>query len=105
GAWFLGRFLYWNKTLKRSLIALDKTKRQFNKILGFLAWLIIFAGWGSLGTWIYLNFEQFTEHPTDLLFFWTEPNILITFFLASLWFNLYIFYKSSLNRKDLKRIN
>ena len=59
GAWFLGRFLYWQKTIKKSLIALDRTKRQLDKILGFFSWLIIFLGWASFFFWLFINLAVF----------------------------------------------
>lgn len=104
GAWFLGRFIYFQRTIKKSLIALDKTKRQLDKVLAFFAWIIIFAGWGSLLVYLYLNYSEISTLD-DILFFWTKADPFISIFLLSLWFNLYLFYKFSNRSKDSKRIN
>lgn len=105
GAWFIGRFLYFQKTIKKSLIALDRTKRQLDKILDFFSWFIVFIGFGSLAFWVYLNSEALLSEPFEILFFWTKPDILITIFLLSLWFDLYLVYKISQRKKDAKRID
>ncbi|HPY08580.1 MAG: AAA family ATPase [Patescibacteria group bacterium] len=105
GAWFLGRFLFWDKTIKRSLIALEKTQRQFNKLLGIFSWIIIFAGWAAFFAWIYLHKASLQLEPLNLFFFWTKPHLLITFFLLSLWFDLFLFYKASSAAASKKRIN
>jgi len=105
GAWFLGRFLFLQKTLKKSIIAIDKTKRSLDKILGFFSWFFIFSGFASLLIWLYLNSADLMKEPIEILFFWADPNILITIFLLSLWFDLYLIYKFSQRRKDTKRIN
>ncbi len=104
GAWFLGRFIYFQRTIKKSLIALDKTKRQLDKLLGFLAWIIIFAGWASLLAWLYLNYSDISTLD-DVLFFWTKADPFISIFLLSLWFDLYLFYKFSNRKKDSQRID
>ncbi|NCU39445.1 ATP-dependent Clp protease ATP-binding subunit [Candidatus Falkowbacteria bacterium] len=105
GAWFLGRFLYWQKTIKKSLIALDRTKRQLDKILGFFSWLIIFLGWASFFFWLFINQDYLLKDPLTILFFWTQGDILISVFLTSLWFDLYLIFKYSRRRQKVKRIN
>lgn len=105
GAWFLGSFLYCDKTIKRSLVALEKTRREINRLLGFFSWLVIFTGWGALAFWIYLNAARLQAQPADLLFFWTEPDILVSVFLLSLWFDLFLFYKASSRAAAQKKIN
>ena len=105
GAWFLSRFLYWQKTLKKSIIALDKTKRQLDKLLSFFSWLFIFSGVAALLIWLYLNSEELLKDPMQILFFWTDPDILITIFLLSLWFDLFLIYKLSQRKKNTKRIS
>lgn len=104
GAWFLGRFIYFDRTIKKSIIALDRTKRQLDKVLGFLAWFIIFTGWASIIVWFYLNGTEISSLD-DLLFFWTKADPFILIFLISLCFDLYLFYKISNRKKDSKRIN
>ena len=105
GTWFLGRFLYWNKTIKKSLIVLERASRQVNKILGFLSWLIIYAGWVMLALWIFLNRIELQADPFSIFFVWTEPDILISFFLASLWFDLFLVYKVRVAKIAAKKIN
>lgn len=105
GAWFLGHFLYWEKIIKRSLITLDKTKRELDRLFGFVSWLVIFGGWGAYLTWIYLHRAYLQGQPWDIFFFWTEPDLLISIFLLSLWFDLFLFYKASALAAAAKRIN
>ncbi|MFA6417059.1 MAG: ATP-dependent Clp protease ATP-binding subunit [Patescibacteria group bacterium] len=105
GAWFLGRFLYWDKKIKKSVIALERAEKQINKILGFFSWLIIFAGWFAFAAWIFLNRASLEADPLKILFFWSSPDILVAFFLLSLWFDLFLFYKFSLAVAGAKKIN
>lgn len=105
GAWFLGRFLYWNKKIKKSVIALERAEKQINKILGFFSWLIIFAGWFAFAAWIFLNRASLEADPLKIFFFWSSPDILIAFFLLSLWLDLFLFYKFSLAVAGAKKIN
>ncbi|QQG52999.1 MAG: ATP-dependent Clp protease ATP-binding subunit [Candidatus Falkowbacteria bacterium] len=105
GAWFLGRFLYWNKKIKKSVIALERAEKQINKILGFFSWLIIFAGWLAFAAWIFLNRASLEADPLKIFFFWSSPDILVAFFLLSLWLDLFLFYKFSLAVASAKKIN
>lgn len=105
GAWFLGQFLYWDKTLKWSLIKLERTKKKLEKLLEFLAWLIIFAGWLSFGFWIFHNRALLSSDPWRLLFFWAKKDPLIVVFLLSLWFDLFLFYKKNEAKASSKKIN
>ena len=95
GAWFLGHFLYWNKTLKKTVIALKRSQENTERLLEFFTWLIIFAGWLAFVFWIFYNRELLLAHPFRLLFFWNGSNPLILFFLLSLWFDLFLIYKKS----------
>lgn len=105
GAWFLGRFLYWDKTLKRSLIALERSKERIEKLLEFITWIIIFSGWLAFGFWIFYNSSVIIENPLRILFFWNKANPLILYFIFSLWFDLYLFYKKSEAKASQKKIN
>jgi hypothetical protein len=105
GAWFLSRFLYWDKTIKKSLIALERAEEQINKILGFFAWLVIFAGWLAFAAWIFFNRASLEADPLKILFFWSNQDILVSFFLLSLWFDLFLFYKFSLAAASAQKIN
>lgn len=105
GVWFVGHFLYWEKIIKRSLIALDRTKKEIDRLFGFISWLVIFAGWGAYLTWIYLNLDYLQKQPWDVFFFWTEPDLLVSIFILSLWFDLFLFYKASRAAAAAKRID
>ncbi len=105
GAWFLGRFLYWDKTLKKSVIALDRGRKRVEKILEFFTWVIIFAGWIAFGVWLYTNQVDLLAHPLRLLVFWNKSNPLIFIFLISLWFDLFLFYKKSEARSRENKID
>ncbi len=105
GAWFLGRFLYWDKTLKKSVIALGRTQEAINRLLEFLTWLIIFTGWLCLGFWLFYNFEAISADPLSLLLFWNKSNPLILIFLLSLWFDLFLYYKKSQAHFGAKKID
>ena len=105
GAWFLGRFLYWDKTIKKSLIVLERTNQQVNKILSFFSFLIIFAGWAMFALWIFLHQSELLANPLMILFSWVESDILISFFLISLWFDLFLIYKNRAKIAAAKKIN
>lgn len=105
GAWFLGRFLYWEKTLKRSVIALQRSQDKIERLLEFLTWIIIFAGWLAFGFWLYYNQETLIADPLKILFFWNKSNPLILVFLLSLWFDLFLIYKKSEAKASLKKIS
>ena len=105
GAWFSGSFLYWEKTVKRSLTTLLAAKRQADKTLGFISWVIIFAGWFSLGAWLYANHAIWISDPIELLYFWTESDLFVTIFFASLWFDLFMIFKRRQAVEQAKRID
>lgn len=105
GAWFLGRFLYWDKTLKKSLIALERTKERTTRVLEFVNWLIIFAGWLAFVLWLFNNQATLIAHPLRLFLFWNKFNPLILIFLLSLWFDLFLIYKKSEARAAKKKID
>ena len=104
-AWFLGRSLYFDKTLKKTLIVLGRTQKNIEKLLEFFTWIIIFAGWVSFGFWIFGNQTELIAHPIRILFFWGKPNPLILIFLITLWFDLFLFYKKSEAMASLKKID
>lgn len=105
GAWFLGRFLYWDKTLKWSIITIERAKKKTESLLEFFTWLIIFAGWVALGFWLFYNHATLLANPLRILFFWAKSDPLILCFLLSLWFDLYLFYKKSEAKANAKKIN
>lgn len=104
GAWFLGRFLYWDKNLRRSVIMMSRGQEKLEHLLEFITWIIIFAGWAAFGFWVFNNQTILIAHPLRLLFFWNKSNPLITFFLLTLWFDLFLFYKKSEKRASVNKI-
>lgn len=105
GAWFFGYFLHWNKTLRKSVIILGRTKHKLDRLLEFLTWLIIFAGWLAFAFWIFTNRDLLLAEPIKLLFFWGDYDPLILFFLISLCFDLFLIYKRGEAKMGLKRMN
>lgn len=105
GAWFLGRFLFWGSNLRRSVIGLGRTRDKINRLGAILTWFVIFAGWLSFGTWLFVQSETWLKHPLQLLFFWRKFDPLIFIFLLSLWFDLFMIYRRSQNKAALKKIN
>jgi len=103
--WFLGRSLVWKKQLSKTLILLERGKEKTEKILEFITWVIIFAGYGAFAFWLFSNWEELLLTPMKLLFFWTEKDPLILIFLLTLWFNLFLYYKKSLAKTNRRRIN
>ncbi|MFA5753955.1 MAG: ATP-dependent Clp protease ATP-binding subunit [Patescibacteria group bacterium] len=105
GAWFLGLFLYWGDNLKKSIILLDRTKAQIDRLLNFFSWLIVFAGWLALVAWLVFNRESWLVNPVRLLFFWRDSDPLILVFVLSLWFDLFAIYRSSEAKFSARKIN
>ena len=105
GAWFLGRFLYWGQPIKKSLIALRRGKEKVDHFLAIMAWLLVFAGWLALATWLLNNQAALLADPFKLLLFWAKADPLILVFVLSLWFDLWLIYKRSEAKAKLKKIN
>jgi ATP-dependent Clp protease ATP-binding subunit ClpC len=105
GVWFLGRFICFNKELKRSIIFLKRSEKKINHLLKFFALLVVFGGWLAYGTWLYLNKETFLANPLDILFFWRDTSALISIFLFSLFFDLFLVYKNSEKHAAKKKID
>lgn len=105
GTWFLGRFLCFNKDFKRSVILLKRSEESINYLLELLTWLIIFGGWLAFFCWLYFNRSILLINPIKLLYFWRDSNSLISIFLISLVFDLFLIYKSSEKQAAKKKIN
>ncbi len=105
GAWFLGRFLFWGQTLKRSVIRIEKSKERIDHFLTFLIWFFIFVGWFLFGVWLFRHHVAISADPYSLLFFWRRFNPLILGFLLSLWFDLFVIYRASQAKIAIKKIN
>jgi len=105
GAWFKGRFLFWGADLKRSVVTLSRIRLKINQAALVLAWLVIFAGWLSFGAWIMEMRTVLAANPVRLLFFWQKFHPLVFIFLSSLWFDLFLIYRSSQARAARKKID
>jgi ATP-dependent Clp protease ATP-binding subunit ClpC len=105
GAWFLGHFLYFNYSLKKSLAALKLLKNYAEYLGNFLIRLLIFVGWLSFIFWLYLSRDVLSTNPITILFFWRDFNPLILFFILSLWLDLFLVYRNSAKRAAAKKIN
>ncbi|MDA3802441.1 MAG: ATP-dependent Clp protease ATP-binding subunit [Patescibacteria group bacterium] len=104
GSWFLGRFLYWNYPVKKSISLLKKFKNRFYKIANILGIIVIISGWLSFAFWIYLNLDKIIANPLNLIFFWQEFDFLILIFLLSLFFDLFFVYRISQKKAETKKI-
>ncbi len=105
GSWFLGRFLYFDHPIKKSLSAMNFLKDKIYRLGNFLARLLIFAGWLSFAAWLYFNQEVILNNPVQLVFFWRDFDPFILFFLLSLWLDLFVIYRNSEKRAAAKKID
>lgn len=105
GAWFLGYFLYWGASLKRSIIVLSRLRDQVEESLVTLAWLVAAAGWLAFFSWCFRHYAAWSAQPLSLLFFWRTPDPLALAFLLSLWFDLFLIYRLSETAAARRRIN
>ena len=105
GAWFLGRFLFWDYEIKKSISALKTAKLAAYNLGNILLRMGIIAGWLAFLIWLYLNRADLLVNPFEILFFWRDFHPLILIFLFSLWLNLFIIYRKSEKRAAEKRIN
>ncbi|HOZ53337.1 MAG TPA: AAA family ATPase, partial [bacterium] len=101
---FLGRALFFNNVFKKSLIFLRRLKKKIDKIINILAYIIGVSGLLSLAFWIYSNFNFFIDTPEELLNFYKNESYLISLFLISLIFDMFIVYRVSQSRASLKKI-
>lgn len=105
GAWFLGRFLFWDYPIKRSFSIFKKTKNKFNFFANIALRMLIIAGWLSFFGWCYLKRAVLLADPLEIIFFWREFHPLIFFFLLSLYFDLFVIYRNNLKKDATKKIN
>ncbi|MHB8903782.1 MAG: AAA family ATPase, partial [Patescibacteria group bacterium] len=105
GVWFLGHFLCFNRELKKSVIFLKRSEKRINYLLRFFGLLVIFGGWFAYGAWIFLNKEILLINPFKILFFWRDTSALISIFLFSLFFDLFLVYKNSEKKAAAKKID
>ncbi|MBN2854482.1 ATP-dependent Clp protease ATP-binding subunit, partial [Patescibacteria group bacterium] len=105
GVWFLGRFLFWNYEIKKSISALKKAKSLAYNLGNILLRMGIIAGWLAFFVWLYLNQTELSAEPLEILFFWREFHPLILVFLLSLWLDLFLIYRKSEKKDASKKIN
>jgi len=105
GTWFSGRLLFWNAHLKKSLIILDRLKRKMDRLLFLIVWLAIFGGWLAGLAWLFTYRSLWLANPFSLLFFWNKFNPLVTIFLFSLWFDMFMVYLVGRRAAAKKKIN
>ncbi len=101
---FLNHLLFFGKEFKLSLIALRRLKKKIDKIVDFIAYLLGVAGLLSFSYWLYLSFNLSVFSFTDLLYFWQDDSIFISFFLVSIIFDAFIVYRVSEKKSSLKKI-
>lgn len=105
GAWFLGRFLFWEYEIKKSVSTLKKAKLAAYNFGNILLRMGIIAGWLAFLIWLYLNKTDLLANPFDVLLFWQNFHPLILIFLLSLWLDLFIIYRKSEKIDAEKKIN
>ena len=94
-----------NKEIRKSIIFLKRSEKRINHLLKFFSLLIVFGGWLAYFTWIFLNKEVFLINPLKILLFWRDTSSLISIFLFSLFFDLFLVYKNSEKQAATKKIN
>ena len=105
GAWFLGRFLFWDYPIKKSLTALKNVKDKSYHLGNIILRMGVIAGWLAFFAWIYFNYEVLIAEPLEILFFWRDFHPLILVFLLSLWLDLFLIYRQSEKLAAMKKIN
>ncbi len=102
GLWYLGCFLFFSLTLKKSLITLNKTLKLIRKVVDFIAFFIAALGLVALVWFIYEQRLLIISTPLYLLKpeYYQHPLLLV--FLLSLIFDLFLYYRFSL-RNDQKQ--
>lgn len=105
GVWFLGRFLYFKLTLKRSLITLEKTLSLVNKLINFIFFTIVVLGWLSLFWFFYEQRAVIINNPLHLLQPENYQHPLLLVFLLTLVFDLFLYYRASVSDAEKIKIN
>ena len=105
GAWFQGRFLYWQRSFSRSSIAVAAWRRRADKILDIVVLIVSLIGWLALVIWLFEQRESLIASPFKILLFWENKHPLILVFLLSFWFDLFLLYRRSQEQAIKKKIN
>lgn len=94
GAWWHGVFLFADLNLRSSLLAVKKSKARIDRLVNLVAFFIAVFGWLGFCFWVATQ-SGVASNPLKALLFWREQNPWILFFLLSLWFDLFLFYRRS----------
>lgn len=105
GIWYNNRFLYWQYSLSKSSIFLERAQRKIDKILDLLASFIVAIGIISLIYWLFINIDQLLDRPWEFIQFWNHKHPLVLLFLISSWFALFLLYRKSEQSIKFKKIN
>ncbi len=91
GAFSGGVFYYWGQKINSAVIKLRRFRKRADLVINFFSLLIGLLGILALGWWLW------QEAPRGLedLFFWRHKHWLILFFLVSLVFDMFVFYRLS----------
>jgi len=93
---FLGQKLYWGRDLSRAVIYLKRSKEKLDNLILVVFYFLAVSGWIALIYWYYLMFStQQKEGIFEILMFWNHQSWLILVFLISLFFDMFIVYKTS----------
>ncbi|MFZ2309978.1 MAG: ATP-dependent Clp protease ATP-binding subunit [Patescibacteria group bacterium] len=98
GIWFLGRFFYSKLNLKRSLIHLDRNFLRIRRLISFIFFCIAALGVIAIAWWLYEERVMLLESPLEILTFWRFQHPLILVFLISIFFDLFLYYRSSVDK-------
>jgi ATP-dependent Clp protease ATP-binding subunit ClpC len=101
---FLNNKLFFGKKLKSSTIRLRRLKKNLDFLVDFLAYLVAVAGFLSFFYWVYLNFDYISNNFSYLFDFWKSDSSYILFFLISLFFTMFVIYRTSEKMAALKKI-
>ena len=96
GIWLLGRFFYCRLHLKKSLIHLDRNFFRIRRLINFLFYSIGVLGVIAIVWWIYEERVALMAAPLD---FWQHRHPLILVFLISIFFDLYLYYRGSVDQE------
>jgi len=105
GVWRRGRFIFWQKPLSRSAIAIKRLQKSADRILNAAVTIVVIAGWLALVIWLFLERENFIDNPIQILSFWENQHPLLLAFFFSAWFDLFLIYRRSEAAFNEKKIN
>ncbi|MFA5420476.1 MAG: ATP-dependent Clp protease ATP-binding subunit [Patescibacteria group bacterium] len=101
---FLNNKLFFGRKLKSSTIRLRRLKKNLDHLVDFLAYLIAVSGFLSFFYWLYINFDYISDNYSILLNFWKDDSVYILLFLISLFFSMFVIYRTSEKIVKTKKI-